>query len=78
MIIENGINYTRSKEAELTQMLPFLSCSNYLLVPSDEDRKPWLLEVNLSPSLACESPIDLKIKSNLGKLINLHNLIVPD
>lgn len=31
----------------------------------DEDCKPWLLEVNLSPSLACESPLDLKIKSNL-------------
>lgn len=27
--------------------------------------KPWLLEVNLSPSLACESPMDLKIKSHL-------------
>lgn len=28
----------------------------------DTDLKPWLLEVNLSPSLACDSPIDLKIK----------------
>jgi tubulin polyglutamylase TTLL5 len=27
--------------------------------------KPWLMEVNLSPSLATESPLDLKIKSNL-------------
>ncbi len=28
----------------------------------DTELKPWLLEVNLSPSLACDSPIDLKIK----------------
>jgi tubulin polyglutamylase TTLL5 len=27
--------------------------------------KPWLLEVNLSPSLACESPLDTTIKANL-------------
>lgn len=31
----------------------------------DSDMKPWLMEVNLSPSLATESPLDLKIKSNL-------------
>jgi len=28
----------------------------------DQELKPWLMEVNLSPSLACDSPIDLKIK----------------
>ncbi|OMJ75309.1 hypothetical protein SteCoe_25584 [Stentor coeruleus] len=31
----------------------------------DSNLKPWLLEVNLSPSLATEAPIDLHIKSNL-------------
>jgi tubulin polyglutamylase TTLL5 len=31
----------------------------------DQNLKPWLLEVNLSPSLACDSPIDLKIKQSL-------------
>ncbi|XP_041351009.1 tubulin polyglutamylase TTLL5-like [Gigantopelta aegis] len=31
----------------------------------DENLKPWILEVNLSPSLACDTPLDLKIKSNL-------------
>jgi Tubulin-tyrosine ligase family len=31
----------------------------------DSDLKPWLLEVNLSPSLATDSPLDLTIKSNL-------------
>jgi tubulin polyglutamylase TTLL5 len=31
----------------------------------DSDMEPWLMEVNLSPSLATESPLDLKIMSNL-------------
>lgn len=31
----------------------------------DETMKPWLLEVNLSPSLATDSPLDYTIKSNL-------------
>ncbi|CAL8295401.1 unnamed protein product [Arctogadus glacialis] len=31
----------------------------------DTDLKPWLLEVNLSPSLACDAPLDLKIKASM-------------
>ncbi|XP_069771943.1 tubulin polyglutamylase TTLL5 isoform X2 [Narcine bancroftii] len=31
----------------------------------DSNLKPWLLEVNLSPSLACDAPLDLKIKASL-------------
>lgn len=31
----------------------------------DSELKPWLLEVNLSPSLACETPLDTTIKANL-------------
>jgi len=31
----------------------------------DSDLKPWLVEVNLSPSLSCDSPLDMMIKSNL-------------
>ena len=31
----------------------------------DSDMKPWLIEVNLSPSLAPESPLDLTIKGTL-------------
>lgn len=38
----------------------------------DSDLKPWLLEVNLSPSLACETDIDFQIKSQLmAELLNL-------
>ena len=39
----------------------------------DEELKPWLVEVNLSPSLACDSPIDLKIKH--GLFVDAMNLI---
>jgi hypothetical protein len=38
----------------------------------DSDLKPWLLEVNLSPSLATDSPLDLTIKSTL--LTDVFNL----
>jgi len=31
----------------------------------DEDLKPWLLEVNLSPSMVADSPLDWRVKSNL-------------
>ncbi|XP_063302272.1 tubulin polyglutamylase TTLL5-like [Pelobates fuscus] len=31
----------------------------------DENMKPWMLEVNLSPSLTCDAPLDLKIKANV-------------
>lgn len=31
----------------------------------DSELKPWLIEVNLSPSLACDSPLDMTIKCNL-------------
>ena len=31
----------------------------------DSDLRPWVLEVNLSPSLACEAPLDMKIKSHM-------------
>jgi len=39
----------------------------------DSDLKPWLLEVNLSSSMACDSPLDMAIKSNL--VVDTFNLI---
>ena len=38
----------------------------------DSDLKPWLVEVNLSPSLSPESPLDMTIKTNL--LVDTFNL----
>lgn len=31
----------------------------------DETFKPWLLEINLSPSLGCDSALDARLKSSL-------------
>ncbi|KAM7542772.1 hypothetical protein Aperf_G00000015127 [Anoplocephala perfoliata] len=43
----------------------------------DENMRPYLLEVNLSPSLACDTPLDFKVKSNmLSDLLNLAGIIV--
>ena len=42
----------------------------------DSDLKPWLLEVNLSPSLNCDTVIDMKIKSAL--ICDLLNLVKYD
>lgn len=39
----------------------------------DDQLKPWLLEVNMSPSLNTESPLDIKIKTKL--LVDLFNLV---
>ena len=39
----------------------------------DESYRPWLLEVNVNPSLHCTSPLDLSIKTDL--IIDIFNLI---
>jgi len=45
----------------------------------DDTFEPWLLEVNLSPSLNCDSPLDQKIKANvITDLFNLAGMIHLD
>lgn len=45
----------------------------------DENLKPWLLEVNLSPSLNCESPLDVRLKSAmLADLLSLIGIPAVD
>jgi tubulin polyglutamylase TTLL5 len=39
----------------------------------DENLKPWLMEINLSPSLSCDTNLDFIIKSTV--LVNLFNMI---
>lgn len=42
----------------------------------DTALNPWLLEVNLSPSLSCDSELDRTIKSNLiSDLFNLAGFV---
>lgn len=44
----------------------------------DGKLEPWLLEVNLTPALGCDTPLDQKIKSNaiadLFTLIGIYTL----
>jgi len=45
----------------------------------DADLKPWLLEVNLSPSLGCDSTFDMNVKSAmLADLLTLIGLPAVD
>ncbi|XP_065169169.1 tubulin polyglutamylase TTLL5 isoform X2 [Atheta coriaria] len=45
----------------------------------DENLKPWLLEVNLSPSLGCDSPLDVRLKSAmLSDLLTLVGIPAVD
>lgn len=44
----------------------------------DSNLKPWILEINLSPSLACEAPLDFHIKSRLiADTLNLVQISKP-
>ena len=42
----------------------------------DYKLKPWLLEINSSPSFTTDTPFDLKIKK--GVIIDALNLIMPN
>lgn len=45
----------------------------------DDTLKPWLLEVNLTPSLGCDSPLDVRLKSALiADLLTLVGLAAVD
>ncbi|XP_078535328.1 tubulin monoglutamylase TTLL4 isoform X2 [Lissotriton helveticus] len=45
----------------------------------DENLKPWILEVNISPSLHSNSPLDLNIKGQMiSDLLNLAGFVLPN
>lgn len=45
----------------------------------DSHLKPWLLEVNLSPSLGCDTPLDVRLKSAmLADLLTLIGIPAVD
>lgn len=45
----------------------------------DEELNPWLLEVNLTPALGCDSPLDQKIKANVvSDLFTVCGLVSQD
>ena len=45
----------------------------------DQKMTPWLLEVNLTPALSCDSPLDQKVKSNcIADLLSLAGVVKMD
>jgi tubulin polyglutamylase TTLL4 len=45
----------------------------------DENLKPWIIEVNISPSLHSNSQLDINIKGNMIKdLFNIAGFLIPD
>ncbi|XP_046846125.1 tubulin monoglutamylase TTLL4-like [Xenia sp. Carnegie-2017] len=57
-------------------------CCNELFgfdVMLDENLKPWILEVNISPSLHSTSPLDMSIKGQMVRdLLNISGYKIPD
>ncbi|XP_075789074.1 tubulin monoglutamylase TTLL4 isoform X2 [Pelodiscus sinensis] len=57
------------------------SCCHELFgfdVMLDENLKPWILEVNISPSLHSNSPLDVSIKGQMIRdLLNLAGFVLP-
>ena len=45
----------------------------------DSNLKPWLIEINMSPSMNTDSPLDLKIKGNMiADLLTMTGVIPLD
>ena len=45
----------------------------------DQNMAPWLLEVNLTPALSCDSPLDQKVKANcIADLLSLAGIVKMD
>ncbi|XP_041365968.1 tubulin polyglutamylase TTLL4-like isoform X2 [Gigantopelta aegis] len=45
----------------------------------DDHLKPWILEVNISPSLHSNSPLDINIKGHMiSDLLNIAGFLLPD
>ena len=76
MIIKTMISIEPFVNAAVNMFVPYRGNCFELFgfdVLVDNNLKPWLLEVNLSPSMACETPIDLRIKSQL--ICDIYNMV---
>ena len=72
-----GTLFSAYKKMSLQGKVGSQSCSCFQLfgydIMLDSELNPWILEVNLSPSLATDSPLDFEIKANL--LTDTFNLV---
>lgn len=42
----------------------------------DNNLKPWLIEINASPSLSTTTPVDFNLKMNL--INDIYNIVLPN
>ena len=75
LVVRTLISVEPAVTAACRRYMTHRSCAFELFgfdVLVDDQLKPWLLEVNLSPSLAVDSPLDLKVKTGmLSELLSL-------
>uniref|UniRef100_A0A0N5A8K9 Tubulin polyglutamylase ttll-4 n=1 Tax=Syphacia muris TaxID=451379 RepID=A0A0N5A8K9_9BILA len=72
---ENSIRSHQKKYSKFTFTSHELYGMDILI---DQDLKPWLLEVNISPSLHSGTPLDARIKAPLAKdVLNLCGVQIP-
>ena len=67
-MIKTILSVENSLFTNVTQYVPYINNCFEILgfdVLIDSTLKPWLVEVNLSPSMNTDSPLDLKIKGNV-------------
>jgi tubulin polyglutamylase TTLL5 len=82
LVVRTLIAVEPSVTAACRRYCPHRNCAFELFgfdVLLDDQLKPWLLEVNLSPSLAADTPLDLKVKTRmLSDLLTLVNIVPYD
>ena len=82
LVVRTLIAVEPSVTAACRRYCPHRNCAFELFgfdVLLDDALKPWLLEVNLSPSLAADTPLDLQIKTRmLSDLLTLVNIVPYD
>lgn len=68
IVIKTVLSIERKLRIAFIKNVPFRHNCFQLLgfdVLIDDKLKPWLIEVNLSPSLGCSTPLDMELKHNL-------------
>ena len=80
IIIKTIISVEHVVNNAVDMFVPFKSTNCFELfgfdILIDSKLEPWLLEVNLTPAMSCDSPLDQKVKSNcIADLLSLAGVV---